>query len=216
MKLKNAKYLLSMFSFSVLVIAVIVHNATVSTILTLICLLASLAILYPNLAELSNISEDNPRAKSLKAVTIFNVLFVMIIVVLGLVFERLESSGSLTGIFGDLSESQLNTISKLFMALILAVPMLFFGNVAPQIPFNRYTGLRLPWTVRDEETWIVAHRVLGYVSFPIAILIFVNVPTNMLLDTYVKFWWLGAVILWITIPGLISAMFYYRKWHGKL
>lgn len=215
MKLKNAKYLLSMFSFAVLVIAVTVHNATVSTVLTLICLLASLAVLYPNLAELSNVSENNPRAKSLKAVTIFNVGFVIIIVLIALAFERLESRGLLTGIFGNLSESQLNTLSKLFMALILAVPMLFFGNVAPQIPFNRYTGLRLPWTVRDEETWIVAHRVLGYVSFPIAILVFVNVPTNMLLDTYVKFWWLGAVVLWIAIPGLISALFYYRKWHGK-
>ena len=115
-----------------------------------------------------------------------------------------------------MSEEQINTASKAFMASVLAVPVLFFGNVAPKIPFNRYTGLRLPWTVRDEETWIVAHRVLGYISIPIAILVFVNVPTDMLLDTYVKFWWLGAVLLWIGIPGLISGVFYYKKWNGKL
>ena len=102
------------------------------------------------------------------------------------------------------------------MALLLAVPMLFFGNVAPKIPFNRYTGLRLPWTVRDEDTWIVAHRVLGYVSVPIAILLFTNVATDMPLDTYVKFWWLGVVVLWIAIPGIISGVFYYKKWNGKL
>ena len=62
----------------------------------------------------------------------------------------------------------------------------------------------------------MAHRVLGYISIPVAILVFVNVPTDMLLDTYVKFWWLGAVLLWIGIPGLISGVFYYKKWNGKL
>lgn len=35
------------------------------------------------------------------------------------------------------------------------------GNLAPKLPFSRHTGLRLPWTAADEDTWIVAHRILG-------------------------------------------------------
>lgn len=216
MSLKNAKRLLRLFSFAALIIAAIVRNAAASTVLTLICVFASLAILYPNLAKLSNVSEENPKGKTLRSVTVFAVVFIGVIVLLALIITQLEKRGLLDGLIGSLSEGQLNVVQKFFMALFLAVPVLFFGNIAPKIPFNRYTGLRLPWTVRDEETWIVAHRVLGYISIPIAILVFVNVATDMPLDTYVRFWWLGAVLLWIGIPSLISGVFYYRKWNGKL
>ena len=216
MSLKNAKYLLRVLSLTALIIAAIGRNTMVSAILTLICVFASLAVLYLNLAKLSNVSEDNPKVKTLQSVTIFTVVFFGIVVLLAVIIGSLEKRGALAALFNGMSEEQINIVSKAFMALVLAVPVLFFGNVAPKIPFNRYTGLRLPWTVRDEETWIVAHRVLGYISGPIAILLFVNVPTDMLLDTYAKFWWLGAVLLWIGIPGLISVIFYYKKWNGKL
>lgn len=216
MSLKNAKYLLSVFSWAALIIAVICRNAIVSTVVTILCVFASLAILYPNLAKLSNVSDDNPKVRTLRAVTVFNAVFIGVIILLVVVFGQLEKRGVLAELLSRMSDTEINTASKAVMALILAVPMLFFGNIAPKIPFNRYTGLRLPWTVRDEETWIVAHRVLGYISIPAAILIFVNVPTDMSLDAYVKVWWLGALIMWIGIPGLTSGIFYYKKWNGKL
>lgn len=212
MNLKNIKRLLAGLSLAALIVALIARNSTVATILVLVCVVASLAILYPNLAQLSNISEDNPKVKTLKGVTIFTVAYLGIVVL----FATAAGKGVFDSFVSGMSETKLITCSKFLMALLLAVPMLFFGNLAPKIPFNRYTGLRLPWTVRDEDTWIVAHRVLGYISAPIAILLFTNVATNMPLDTYVKFWWLGAVILWIAIPGIISGVFYYKKWHGKL
>lgn len=211
MSLKNAKLLLAAFSLTVLIISCIARNATISTVLVLACVAASLAILYPNLAKLSNVSEDNPKVKTLKGVTLFTAVYFAIVVS----FAVAANNGIFDRFITVMPENRLITYSKLLMALLLAVPMLFFGNVAPKIPFNRYTGLRLPWTVRDEETWIVAHRVLGYISTPIAILLFTNVATDMSLDVYVQFWWLGAVILWIGIPGLISGVFYYKKWSGK-
>ena len=212
MSLKNAKLLLAAFSLTVLIISCIARNATISTVLVLACVAASLAILYPNLAKLSNVSEDNPKVKTLKGVTIFTASYFAAIVL----FAVAVGNGLFDRFITGMPESTLITYSKLLMALILAVAMLFFGNVAPKIPFNRYTGLRLPWTVRDEDTWIVAHRMLSYISIPLAILLFTNVCTDMPLDIYVKYWWLGAVILWIAIPGIISGLFFYKKWHGKL
>lgn len=212
MSLRNAKRLLAGFSLAALIIAIIARSSTISTILVLICVAASLAILYPNLAKLSNISDDNPKVKTLKSVTIFTAAYFAAIVLFAVTIEN----GVFDRFITEMPERKLITYSKLLMALILAVAMLFFGNVAPKIPFNRYTGLRLPWTVRDEDTWIVAHRVLSYISIPLALLLFTNVYTDMPLDTYVKYWWLGAVILWIGIPGLISGVFYYKKWSGKL
>ena len=212
MSLKNVKRLLAGLSLAALIIAIISQNSAISTGLVLACVIASLAILYPNLAKLSNVSEDNPKARTLKGVTIFIAVYLGIIVL----FATAAEKGVFDRFVSGISEAKLIIYSKLLMALLLAVPMLFFGNVAPKVPFNRYAGLRLPWTVRDEDTWIVAHRVLGYISAPIAILLFANVATDMPLDTYVKFWWLGAVILWIGIPGIISGVFYYKKWNGKL
>ena len=211
MSLKNAKLLLAVFSLTVLIISCIARNATISTVLVLACVAASLAILYPNLAKLSNVSEDNPKVKTLKGITLFTAAYFAVVIS----FAVAANNGIFDRFITEMPENRLITYSKLLMALLLAVPMLFFGNVAPKIPFNRYTGLRLPWTVRDEETWIVAHRVLGYISAPIAILLFTNVAADMSLDVYVQFWWLGAVILWIGIPGLISGVFYYKKWSGK-
>lgn len=216
MNLKNAEYLLRFFSLAALIIAVIGRNAVISTILAFLCVFASLVILYSNLAKLSNLSEDNPKVRTLKSVTIFNAVFIGSIVLLAAAIAHFGKRGVLAELLAGMSGKQLNVVLKGFMALVLAVPVLFFGNAAPQIPFNRYTGLRLPWTVIDEETWIVAHRVTGYISIPIAILVFVNVPTNMLFEDYVKFWWFGLFLLWIAIPGFISGMFYYKKWTGKL
>lgn len=212
MSLKNAKRLLAGLSLTALIIAIIARSSTISIVLVLICVAASLAILYPNLSKLSNISEDNPKLKTLKGVTIFTASYFAAIVL----FAVAVGNGVLDRFIAGMPESTLITYVKFLMALILAVAMLFFGNVAPKIPFNRYTGLRLPWTVRDEDTWIVAHRVLSYISIPLAILLFANVCTDMPLDIYVKYWWLGAVILWIAIPGIISGVFFYKKWHGKL
>lgn len=215
MSLKRAESLLRVFSITALIVAVLGRSTLVSSVLTLLCVATSLVVLYVNLPKLSNVSEDNPKLKTLKSVTVFSAVFFSVIVLLVIAVRELETRGALDALLARLSEGQLNILMKAGMALILAVPVLFFGNIAPKIPFNRYTGLRLPWTVRDEETWIVAHRVLGYLSLPVAVLVFVNVPTDMLLDTYVKCCWLGALALWIGIPTLISGVFYYKKWTGR-
>ncbi|HIY05838.1 MAG TPA: SdpI family protein, partial [Candidatus Evtepia faecigallinarum] len=47
---------------------------------------------------------------------------------------------------------------KMFAMALVACVMLFAGIVCPKLPYNRHIGLRLPWTVQDEETWNVAHR----------------------------------------------------------
>lgn len=86
---------------------------------------------------------------------------------------------------------------------------MFFGNLAPKIPFNRYMGLRLPWTIRDEDTWKVAHRILGYISFPIGIAMFVSV-FFFSVETVAMI----SVLTWIIIPGIYSLVFYYKKAKG--
>ena len=71
--------------------------------------------------------------------------------------------------------------------------------VAGKSPFNRNLGLRLPWTVADEETWIVAHRILEYsvlslVVIYVALIPFVNIRTITMI----------VLLCWIALPGLFS------------
>jgi len=81
-----------------------------------------------------------------------------------------------------------------------------FGNLSPKIPFNRYLGLRLPWTINDEDTWKIAHKILGYLSFPIAIAMFI-LTLYFNLNTIVP----ACIVIWIIIPSLYSFLFYYKK-----
>ena len=128
----------------------------------------------------------------MKWITIFNLLLLALCV--GAVW--LQKNGRL----GQIEESWLA------VGLVMAV-LLVLGNLAPKIPFNRYTGLRLPWTIRDEDTWRLAHRVLGYISFPLAFLYAALLLCGVGIETST-----GIVILsWIAVPGGISYFFYRRK-----
>ncbi|WP_178390071.1 SdpI family protein [Faecalibaculum rodentium] len=42
--------------------------------------------------------------------------------------------------------------------------MVFCGWICPKLSWNRYEGLRLPWTVSDPQTWALAHHILGWIS----------------------------------------------------
>ena len=207
MELRRTKAWINGLCLTALLTALLARNQTVSTVLIVVCCFATMILLYRNLAKLSNVSEDNPKVKSLRFVTFFTVGYVVLLVGISVGAEKLAARGLLP----EPTPRQ----AKLLMALLLAIPMAVLGNVCPKLPFNRYTGLRLPWTVRDEQTWLVAHRILGWISVPLALLLFLQVPTPMRLDDYVKYWFLGIGLLWIGIPGLISGVFYYRKFSGK-
>ncbi len=96
------------------------------------------------------------------------------------------------------------------MALVSCV-MIFAGIISPKLPYSRHTGLRLPWTVCDEDTWNVAHRILGYVSLPVALLYIACALTIPNFETVT----LCAVAVWIGIPGVISYVFFKKKMGGK-
>lgn len=198
MNANKAKVTIGILSFLVLILSILIKNEIVSAVLVLICALAAIGILYRHLPELSNVSADNPKVKTLRFITVFNVFFVV-----GLFA------------FAILAENEIIKVSDKQTAIILpaifAVIMLVLGNAAPKIPHNRYTGLRLPWTVNDEETWVVAHRILGYISIPCGILCFAGVGNE---ETAVIIP-IAMFFLWILIPAVLSYIFFRKKWHSK-
>lgn len=85
--------------------------------------------------------------------------------------------------------------------------MVFSGLISPRLPFNRHTGLRLPWTVADEGAWRAAHETLGVLSLPAALLYLACVLAFPDGETVT----LCAVAAWLGIPALRS----YRVFRGK-
>lgn len=189
-----------LLSFAAVLVMLNVGNELVSLLLTGACVLAALIVLYRNLALLTRVTTAELRLGAVRAVTIFNIAVVVLTVAVaaldrGNVLQVSDRDGRL-----------------LAMALTGAL-FLFGGFISPRLPFTRHTGLRLPWTVADEETWNVAHRVLGVIALPLT-LVYVGAALTVE-EARFKAVSIGAVLLYIAIPGLISLAFWWRKFHGK-
>lgn len=157
------------------------------------CLLAALWTLWRNLPLLTGTDQESDLAP-LRLTTVFSAVFL----VLGLGVSALLGLGILT-----LSQRQ----EELLAAALVACLMVFAGLISPRLPFNRHTGLRLPWTVADERAWRAAHETLGVLSLPAALLYLACILAFPDGETVT----LCAVAAWLGIPALRS----YRVFRGK-
>ena len=188
-------------SFLALGIALAVKNPVVSAVSVGVCVLLALGILYRNLSLLSQGTMTPTQNRLLKVVTVFDgVLFVGLVVLSVLV-------GTERVVFSQTQEKWL--LVGLFSCLFL-----FFGAISPRLPFQRHTGLRLPWTVLDEPTWNLAHKILGMLALPITVL-YVAVSLSCKDVDAVARASVGALLLYIAIPGLLSLIFYLKQ-YGRL
>lgn len=188
-----------LLSFLSLIAALAIENKMIALTLMTVCILTAVVILYRHLGDLTDIVENNPKMKALKGVTIFNCVI--------LIFCVASAVSIGTGLW-KISENK----EKYLAATVIAAVILFSGNIAPKLPFNRHTGLRFPWTVTDEDTWIVAHRILGYVSIPLAVVYIAGVFAAEHFELLTSM----VIVLWVGMPGGLSYAYYYKKMHGKL
>lgn len=185
-------------SFAAMLIALAIKNEIVSILLVGACMLVAVVILYRNLALLTNITTDDLKIGILRTTTIFNI----IVFVIGIIFAILQSF--------NVFYFSANGEKMVAMTLVSCV-MIFAGIVSTKLPYSRHTGLRLPWTVCDEDTWNVAHRILDYVSLPIALL---YMACSITISNF-EMVTLCAMAIWIGIPGAISYLFFKKKMSGK-
>lgn len=191
--------LILFFSFASMFVSLVVKNALLSVVLSGVCMLLAVLVLYRNLALLTSITTDNLRIRTLRITTIFNAS----ILALGIIMAILTATDVIT--FTEYGE-------RMFAMLLVACIIIFAGIVSPKLPFTRHTGLRLPWTVSDEETWNLAHKIIGYISLPVALL---YVACSLTIENF-EMVTLVAMLVWIGIPGGISYLFFWKKMHGRL
>lgn len=187
------------FSFLALAAALVVRQEIVSIILVGAFMVTAVVILYRNLALLTSLTTTDFKLKPLRATTVFNLaLFVVVVAV-----AVLSSANLLPA-----SERW----ERLLATAIITCVMGFAGIISPKLPHNRHTGLRLPWTVQDADTCYLAHRILGVISIPLAVLYLAGTVTIRNFEAVT----VTILLLWIGMPGIISYVFYWRKFHGRL
>lgn len=186
---------LSIASLLIIIWGTIAPENNLSFTVVVAIVIISMIILDIKASKVSNLSEGNPKIKTMRFLNRLSML-----VFVGFYLLTIMPSTK------DLLKLENNDI---VIVTLVSILIMVFGNSAPKIPFNRYLGLRLPWTIRDEDTWKLAHKILGYISFPVAIIIFISafffkIETSSTI----------CILLWIIIPGTYSFIFYYKKMKG--
>ena len=184
--------------FLSMMITMSVKNEVVSILMAGICMLIAGIVLYRNLALFTSLTTDDLRIGIFRVTTLCNIS----ILIIGIVFAFLSAVDVIT--FSENGE-------KLFAMVLLSCIMVFIGIVSPKLPYNRHTGLRLPWTVRDEDTWKIAHRILGFISFPM-VLLYIACALTISDFEIVS---VVTMLIWISIPGGISYIYFYKKYHSN-
>ena len=200
-ELDKKRGVILLLSFGTLIAALTVKNELLSLLLAGVCMLAMLAILYRNLTLFTGAAADKAGIGALRAATIFDAVVLLLVAAAAALNKTALAALSEDG-------------ERLLAAVIMCGIMLFGGFISPRLPYNRHTGLRLPWTVRDEDTWNVAHRVLGCISLPMTLLYLAVALTVRSADAAAAAATV-CFILWIGIPGLVSYIFFWKKLHGK-
>ena len=185
-------------SFLSMMITMSVKNEVVSILMAGICMLIAAIVLYRNLALFTSLTTDDLRIGIFRVTTLCNIS----ILIIGIVFAFLSAVDVIT--FSENGE-------KLFAMVLLSCIMVFIGIVSPKLPYNRHTSLRLPWTVRDEDTWKIAHRILGFISFPM-VLLYIACALTISDFEIVS---VVTMLIWISIPGGISYIYFYKKYHSN-
>ena len=134
----------------------VLKNEVLAISLSSLLLIGVLIILYRNLSLLSVAFSGKNETGSFKVVTLFNILLITLIAVFGVLVK--------TEVI-KVTDNQ----EELFAASLVSVVIVFSGIISPRLPYNRHTGLRLPWTVQNEGAWNIAHRVLGIISIPLGL-----------------------------------------------
>ncbi len=96
----------------------------------------------------------------------------------------------------------------LILSILLGLFIVILGNFLPKCPQNYTIGIKLPWTLHDEENWNYTHRLAGFVWVIGGILMIINAFFQWLLITIL------LLVLLFALPILFSYLHYRRTQKG--
>ena len=96
----------------------------------------------------------------------------------------------------------------LFASMFVGVIFIIIGNYLPKMRQNYTIGIKLPWTLANEENWNKTHRLAGYMYIILGMFIIMVA----LIDAFNSLiFMLIAVLISVLILGLYSFILHVRK-----
>lgn len=93
---------------------------------------------------------------------------------------------------------------------MVGVMFIIVGNYLPKCRQSYTIGIKIPWTLSDEENWNATHRFGGRLWMAGGAVML----ALMLLDALNTAWLLGIILVMVVLPTAYSYL-YYRKHHKE-
>jgi uncharacterized membrane protein len=94
-----------------------------------------------------------------------------------------------------------------FGELFLGLLFIIIGNYLPKVRQNNTIGIKIRWTLANEENWNRTHRLAGYLWMICGILILILGLTRLLPAG----WLIGLVLIMVLVPCLYSWWLHAKK-----
>ena len=105
---------------------------------------------------------------------------------------------SMISIFGE--SLGYSMMSGLLAQIFMGVVMIVIGNYLPKTHRNYIIGIRLPWTLENDENWRKTHRLAGKIWVLGGLLLFLN----SFVQIYVYWVFFLTLLLVVLMPGVYS------------
>lgn len=100
-----------------------------------------------------------------------------------------------------------NIMSKLLLPAI-GLFFVFMGNMMYNIRPNKFVGIRIPWTLKDEDNWRHTHRLGSKLFFVGGILITI---AAIGFDERIAAAFMSVIIILISLVSILYSYLFYRK-----
>lgn len=91
-----------------------------------------------------------------------------------------------------------------YVIFLLGAIFIIIGNYLPKCRQNYTVGIKLPWTLDDEENWNHTHRLAGKLWIAGGLVMIVNVFLRINWITF------AVIVLMTVIPAVYSAVYHIR------
>ena len=100
---------------------------------------------------------------------------------------------------------ELNVI--FFAELLLGLLFIIIGNYLPKARQNYTIGIKIPWTLANEENWNRTHRLAGYLWMICGILMVIIGVTRFVSAA----WLIGMILMLVLVPCIYSFWLHEKK-----
>ncbi|MBP1559498.1 MAG: SdpI family protein [Oscillospiraceae bacterium] len=96
---------------------------------------------------------------------------------------------------------------SLIAQLLVGVVFIIIGNYLPKCRQNYTMGIKLPWTLADEDNWNKTHRLAGWLWMVAGLLFLVFT----LMDRMSEWFLLGVILVAVLVPTAYSFLLHLKK-----